>query len=61
MLSLNVMQAAVSSVNFGSLTAPSASRKPRDLPRSATGRFTKIMRDMDFPSFATRFACFLRS
>ena len=38
MLSENVMQAAVSSVNFGSFTAPSASRKARDFPRSATGR-----------------------
>jgi hypothetical protein len=33
-------------VNLGSLTAPSASRNARDRARSATGRFTKIMRDI---------------
>ena len=38
MLSLSVMQAAVSSVNFGSFTAPSASRKRRDLARSVNGQ-----------------------
>jgi hypothetical protein len=43
MLSENFMQAAVSSVNFGSLVAPSASRKRREAARSLTGRFTKII------------------
>jgi hypothetical protein len=46
MLSLKVMHAAVSSVNRGSFTAPSASRKPRARARSVTGRLTKIIRDM---------------
>src|SRR3954447_24425886 len=49
MLSVRVMHAAVSSVNFGSFTAPSASRKARDLARSVTGRFTKIILDMVVP------------
>ena len=39
--------AAVSSVNFGSFVAPIDSRKRRDLPRSATGKLTKIIRDLD--------------
>ena len=51
MLSLNCMQAAVSSVNLGSLTAPNPSRNVRDFPRSATGRFTKIIRDIENPLF----------
>ena len=52
MLSLNVMQAAVSSVNFGSLTAPKRLEEARaTAARSVTGRFTKIIRDIEFLLF----------